>query len=120
MEQYIEPEKSYPSQNSQHTAAKSQYAKASNPQPRSACLELKKEFVHMLNSESSAGSETVLEKDFILLVHQYLRQKENAVAYFFAEEIANIVYLGFAVHSVRLKTLQNMLNVCLLVLITLD
>lgn len=66
MEQYIEPEKSYPSQNSQHTAAKSQYAKASNPQPRSACLELKKEFVHMLNSESSAGSETVLEKDFIL------------------------------------------------------
>ena len=61
-----------------------------------------------------------MKKDYIVLVHQYLRQKEDAVAYFFTEEIANIVYLGFAVHRVRLKTLQNMLNVCLLVLITLD
>ena len=61
-----------------------------------------------------------MEKDFIPFVHQHLRQKENAVAYFFAEEIANIVYLGYAVLCVRLKTLQNMLNVCLLVLITLD
>ena len=52
-----------------------------------------------------------MEKNFIPVVHQNLGQKEDAVGYFFAVEITNIVDLGLAVHCARFKTSQNMLYI---------